>query len=130
MKSIANLNGADFLRQCNKIRKQAAFLLHETGVMEIRKHQPELTGDESAEEKDAAMKAQSKKNLDAMLDRLLEEKAEETAALISLLAVPEEGDEEASGIDLALCGVEILANQKVLDFLSSLMKLDLTSMDG
>lgn len=130
MKSIANLTGADFLRQCNRIRKQAAFLLRETGVMEIRKRQPELTGEETAEEKQAKLKAQSKANLDAMLDKLLDEKAEETTALISLLAVPEDGDDEMTGLDLALCGMEILTNQKVLDFLLSLMKLDLTSMDG
>ena len=51
MKTLANCNPVEFLKQTNKIRHAVSHLLQDSGVMEIRKHLPKLTGEESPQEK-------------------------------------------------------------------------------
>lgn len=123
MKTIAELSGVDFLRQCNKIRHGVAEVLKETKVMEIRNRLPEYTGEETKEEIVEKRNEQAKKNLDAMLDVLLEEKPEETIKLFNLLVVYEKGDKELSGMEMLMTGMSIVSDQRVMDFLSSLMQL-------
>lgn len=123
MKTIAELSGVDFLRQCNKIRHGVAEVLKETKVMEIRNRLPEYTGEETKEEIVEKRNEQAKKNLDAMLDILLEEKPEETIKLFNLLVVYEKGDKELSGMEMLMTGMSIVSDQRVMDFLSSLMQL-------
>lgn len=120
MKTIAQLNGVDFLRKCNKVRHRVADILSETGVLEYRKRQPEFTGKETLAERKQLIHKQSKKNIDAMLDCLLDEHAEKTVELLNLLTIREEGDpEEIAGFDMLTAGLELLSNQKVMDFFIS-----------
>lgn len=120
MKTIAQLNGVDFLRRCNKVRHRVADILAETGVLEYRKRQPEFTGNESLAERNQLIRQQSKKNIDAMLDCLLEEHADKTVELLNLLTIREEGDpEELAGFDMLTAGLELFSNQKVMDFFIS-----------
>ena len=50
MKTITELNGTDFLRQCNKVRYAVQDILKETNVLKIREIKPTLTGKETPEE--------------------------------------------------------------------------------
>ena len=122
MKTIAALKGADFLRACNKARYAAQELFAETKVMEIRKHMPVITEGMTEEQCKAAVDAQTKKNISDMLDRLLEEKPEETYKFLESVILHEEG-EELDGIDLMCAAMELVSDPKVVDFLSRLTRL-------
>jgi ferritin len=120
MKTIAELTGGDFLRHCNKIRHQVSDIIKETGVLEIRKRQPEYSGKETEAEKAEMRKAQAKKNIDSMLDCMLEEHAEQTMKLLNLFVIREEGDpEEIPDFDLIAIGLDLIGNQKVMNFFIS-----------
>ena len=101
-----------------------------TQLLDIRKNMPEMTGSETPEEIKAKQHAQAKKNIDEMLDMLLDKHPEETYALLKLLCVPDEGEGEPDGFDLLSAAFEILGSQKVLDFLLSMARLGQTSISG
>lgn len=121
MKTIAELKGADFLRRINHIRKAVAEPLQELDIMTLMRTPAPLTGDETDEEKAAKVNEQTKANINAALDRALEEKPEETIKLLDLLIIHENG-EELDGLDYMLAAIELLTNEKVVNFLSSLMR--------
>lgn len=122
MKTLKDLNSVDFLRKCNQIRKQVQEVLDNTKVLKIREHKPELTGKETPEEVKALYDAQTKKNINDMLDLMLEEKPEETVKLFRMLIDLDEGEEYPEGLDLILIGFETITDEKVLNFLSRLMQ--------
>ena len=122
MKTIANLSGAEFLRAINRTRHAVEKLLAVTGVMKIRKNVPNFTGNETAEEKAEMERAQVKKNLNDMLDSLLETHPEETYECILALCVREEGEPEPDGIELIMAAFSLIGDKRVLDFLVQLGK--------
>ena len=122
MKTIANLTGAEFLRAINRTRHAVENLLKVTGVMKIRKNVPTFTGNETAEERAEMERAQVKKNLNDMLDSLLETHPEETYACILALCVREEGEPEPDGIELIMAAFSLIGDKRVLDFLIQLGK--------
>ena len=130
MKTIATLKGADFLRACNKVRYIAQEMLAETKVLDIRKRMPILDINMTEDERKAALDKQSKKNLSDMLDRLLEEKPEETYKLLQAMIIPDEDDGELDGIDLMCAALELISEPKVINFLSTWAKLALRNMEG
>lgn len=129
MKTIANMQGAEFLRQCNKIRHAAADLMQDTRVLEIRKRMPAFTGKENSELRRAMIEKQSKQNISDMLDELLDTHADEMYSVLKLMCVLEPG-EEPTGFDMAMAGLEIITTPKVMDFLSSLARLAQTDTVG
>lgn len=129
MKTIASLKGADFLRACNKVRYAAQEALAETQVLEIRKRMPILNDKMTEEERNAAFEKQSKKNISDMIDRLLEEKPEETYKFLQAVII-REGDEELDGIDLLSAALELVSDPKVISFLSRLTGLVLANTEG
>ena len=66
MKTIAELNGVDFLRQCNKIRYEVQDILKETNILKIRQKQPDYTGADTKEERLKRQEEQAKKNLNVL----------------------------------------------------------------
>ena len=122
MRTIANLNGAEFLRAINRTRYAVEKLLNVTGVMKIRKNVPVFTGTETAEERAEMERAQVKKNLNDMLDSLLETYPEETYECIMALCVLDEGEPEPDGIELIMAAFSLIGDKRVLDFLSALGK--------
>lgn len=129
MKTIATMEGPQFLRQCNKIRHAAAGLMKESGVLEIRKRMPKFTGKETPEKRQEMLDKQAKKNISDMLDKLLDENAERTYDVLKLMCVLDDG-EEPDGLDMAMAGLEIVTTPKVMDFLSSLARLAQTTTAG
>ena len=130
MRTIANLNGADFLRAINRTRKAVEKLLAVTGVMKIRKNVPNFTGNETPEERAEMERAQVKKNLNDMLDSLLETHPEETYECIMALCVRDEGEPEPDGIELVMAAFSLLGDKRVLDFLLQLGKSGLFNTEG
>lgn len=123
MKTIAQLNGVDFLRHCNKMRYAVAEILKETKILEIRKKLPDYSQCKTKEEREALTKEQSRKNLDEMLNVMLEEKPEQTIKFLNLMIIPENGDKEITGMELAMIGLSVISDKRVMDFLASLIYL-------
>ena len=130
MKTIANLSGVEFLRACNRTRHAVEKLLSVTGVLKIRKNVPKFTGNETPEEKAEMERAQVKKNLNDMLDSLLETHPEETYECILALCVLDEGEPEPDGIELIMAAFSLIGDKRVLDFLSQLGKSGLIATEA
>ena len=130
MKTIANLNGVEFLRAINKARHAVEKLLSVTGVLKIRKNVPNFTGNETPEEKAEMERAQVKKNLNDMLDSLLETHPEETYECILALCVLEEGEPEPDGVEILMAAFSLIGDKRVLDFLSQLGKSGLLGTEA
>lgn len=130
MKTIANLNGVEFLRAINRTRHAVEKLLSVTGVLKIRKNVPNFNGNETPEEKAAMERAQVKKNLNDMLDSLLETHPEETYECIMALCVRDDGEPEPDGIELLMAAFSLIGDKRVLDFLSQLGKSGLLGTEA
>ncbi len=131
MKTLANCTPVEFLRQTNKIRHAAYSLLKDSGVWEIRKRLPQMTGKETAQEKKALLDEQAKKNLDDILDALMDKSAEQTVNVLGMMCFMEpEEIQKATISEIVRPALELLNSQPVKDFLLWLVKSALTSMDG
>jgi hypothetical protein len=130
MRTIANLSGPEFLRAVNRTRHAVEKLLAVTGVMKIRKNIPNFTGKETPEEKAELEQAQIKKNLNDMLDSLLETHPEETYECIMALCVRDEGEPEPDGVELIMAAFSLISDKRVLDFLLQLGKSGLINTEA
>lgn len=134
MKNLANCKPSEFLRQTNKIRKAVANWLELTKILEIRKNAPELidlTIDMKPEERAEAIiknreatEKQAKENLGAMLDAMLDDYPDETLQILGYLCFVEPKDIDNHPMsDYIEAMNELLENQAVLGFFTSLMQL-------
>lgn len=130
MKTIANLNGVEFLRAINRTRYAVENLMTATDVLKIWKQNPTFTGKETAEEKLEMQRKQLKQNLSDMLDVLLEEHPEETYACIMALCVREEGEPEPDGIEMIMAAFNLISDKRVLDFLLQLGRSGLINTEA
>ena len=119
MRTIANLNGVEFLRAINRTRHAVEKLMKVTDVLSIWKKNPTFTGKETNEEKMEMQRNQLKQNLNDMLDVLLEKHAETTYECIMALCVLDEG-EEPDGIALIMAALDLISDKRILDFLLKL----------
>ena len=134
MKHLANCSNEEFLIQTNKIRKAAAGWLKDTKILEIRKNQPKLKpitpdmDDAKAAkikaENDLKYREQVRKNISDMLDAALETNAKKTSELLALLCFVEPKDAESHKMTEYLKAFgEMIADEDVMDFFTSLMRL-------
>lgn len=141
MKTIANLSGPDFLRAVNRSRHAAEKLLKVTGIPAIRKqmpkNMPELSGKETPEkakeileERRKLIREQTKKNMNDILDALLEKNPEETCAFLRGMCILEEGEAEPDGMELLLTAMSLLSDNRVIDFFTQLVRSGLFRMDA
>ena len=130
MRTIANLNGVEFLRAINRTRHAAENLLNVTDVLTIWKKNPTFKGDETEEEKLKMAREQIKKNLSDILDSLLENHPEETFECIMAMCVRDEGEPEPDGIELIMAAFNLISDKRVLDFLLQLGKLGLIATEA
>lgn len=130
MKTIANLNGVEFLRAINRTRHAVEKLMKVTDVLGIWKKTPTFKGDETPEEMHEMHRNQLKKNLNDMLDSLLEKHPEETYECIMALCVRDEGEPEPDGIDLVMAAINLISDKRVVDFLLQLGKSGLFATEA
>ena len=130
MKTIANLSGVEFLRAINRTRHAVEKLMKVTDVLGIWKKMPTFTGEETEEEKHEMARAQIKKNLNDILDALLENHPEETFECIMALCVRDEGEPEPDGIELVMAAFNLISDQRVMDFLLQLGKSGLFATEA
>jgi hypothetical protein len=130
MRTIANLNGVEFLRAINRTRHAVEKLMKVTDVLNIWKKNPTFTGEETEEEKLKMAREQIKKNLNDILDTLLEKHPEETFECIMALCVRDEGEPEPDGIELIMAAFNLISDKRVLDFLLQLGKSGLIATEA
>lgn len=130
MRTIANLSGVEFLRAINRTRHAVEKLMNVTDVLNIWKKNPTFNGDETEEEKIKIQKNQIKKNLNDILDSLLENHPEETYECIMAMCVRDEGEPEPDGIELVMAAFSLIADKRVLDFLLQLGKSGLFATEA
>lgn len=131
MKTMANCNPVDFLRQSNKIKHAVEDLFGSKEIVEIRKRIPALTGEETKEEKKKLLKKQGRKNFSDILDVLLDTSAEDTAALLAMMCFREPKDMEHDTMMMYWDAIgELLSCKAVTDFLSPLFLSALKNTDG
>ena len=130
MRTIANLSGVEFLRAINRTRHAVEKLMKVTDVLNIWKKNPTFTGEETEEEKITIQKNQIKKNLNDILDSLLETHPEETYEFIMALCVRDDGEPEPDGIELIMAAFSLISDKRVLDFLLQLGKSGLIATEA
>ena len=130
MRTIANLNGVEFLRAINRTRHAVEKLVKVTDVLNIWKKNPTFNGDETEEEKIKIQKNQIKKNLNDILDSLLENHPEETYECIMAMCVRDEGEPEPDGVELVMAAFSLIADKRVMDFLLQLGKSGLFATEA
>ena len=123
MKGITELDTIPFLAKLNEIRKVAADCIGETEVLEIRKRMPIVNGNESPEQLEKMRIEQGKKNVNAILDSLLEKHPEATIKLLECMIVYDEGEQHLTGIKLVSRALREIMDDAVIDFLLSAAKL-------
>lgn len=134
MKTLATCKPTEFLKQTNKARRLAEKWLKDTNFLELRDRKPELktaTKDMTSEERLAIVEEnrkrvaeQTKRNLQDILDKVLEEYPEETLSLIAVCCFiePEDVDKHEVGEYLDAIA-ELIGNPSVLNFFTSLAML-------
>ena len=130
MRTIASLNGVEFLRAINRTRHAVEKLMKVTDVLNIWKKNPTFTGEETPEEKHEMAREQIKKNLNDILDALLEKHPEETYECIMALCVLDEGEPEPDGIELIMAAFNLISDKRVVDFLLQLGKSGLIATEA
>ena len=130
MRTIANLNGVEFLRAINRTRHAVEKLMKVTDVLNIWKKNPAFKGDETPEQKHEMQRNQIKKNLNDILDTLLEKHPEETFECIMALCVRDEGEPEPDGIELVMAAFNLISDKRVVDFLLQLGKSGLIATEA
>ena len=130
MRTIANLNGVEFLRAINRTRHAVEKLMGVTDILSIWKKTPKFKGNETAEQRNEMARNQIKKNLNDVLDTLLEKHPEETYECIMALCVRDEGEPEPDGIALGLAAVSLISDKRVVDFLLQLGKSGLIATEA
>ena len=130
MKTIANLNGVEFLRAINRTRHAVEKLMKVTDVLNIWKKRPVFKGDETPEQMHEMERKQIKKNLNDVLDTLLDTHPEETFECIMALCVRDDGEPEPDGIELVMAAFDLIADERVLNFLFKLGKSGLITTEA
>ena len=130
MRTIANLNGVEFLRAINRTRHAVEKLMKVTDVLGIWKKMPTFKGTETPDEQHEMTRTQIKKNLNDILDTLLEKHPEETFECIMALCVRDEGEPEPDGIELVMAAFNLISDKRVVDFLLQLGKSGLIATEA
>ena len=138
MKTLANCTPREFLKQTNRIRISAEKWLTATKILEIRKRMPELPAptetkdkaelQKAIEERKEAFAKQTRENLFAMLEAMLETNVDETLELLALCCFvePEDVDNHTMSEYLVSIG-ELLNDAGVISFFDSLVRLGVSS---
>lgn len=127
MKNLANCKPSEFLKQTNLIRKSVANWIKVTDIMNIRRRKPDFTGipESDHDARAAVMEAQTRENLNAILESMLEEHPDETLEILALVCFVDPKDVDKHTVTEYLDSItEIISNKSVLNFFTSLARLD------
>lgn len=122
LKNLSTCKPSEFLQQTNKIRKAVSKWLTDTDIMNIRKHQPVIPDDATAEEAKEIIDKQGMKNFNDMLDAIMEVHPDETLELLALMSFVDPKDVDKHTVSEYLGSLnEVLADKNVRSFFTSLI---------
>ena len=138
MKNLANCTPREFFKQTYRIKKSVEKWLELTDVLNIRKNMPtmipvkNLEGEakqRAQEENKKLVRNQIKKNLLDILDKVMDEYADETIEILALCCFvePEDADNHSMSEYLNALG-DLIADEGVINFFTSLAQLDQSNM--
>lgn len=139
MKTLATCKPSEFLAQTNKIRKAVDRWLTDTDIMNIRKRMPayekageNATADEKVRviQRNAELdREQTRKNLNAILDAMLDEHPNETLEILALCCFVEPAKVDDYPIGSYLQAItDLISDETVIGFFSSLASLGQTGI--
>lgn len=134
MKNLINCTPIEFLKQTNKIRHSVqswlditeykALMSTPAELIEIKADMDEETRRKIADENKERVRAQESKNLSMLLDKALDEHAEETLNLLAAMCFVEPQDVNNHNVmEYIKEFTEMISNKDVLDFFISLTRL-------
>ena len=124
MKNLANCKPSEFLTQTNRIRKSVSKWLTDTDILNIRRRLPDMPDTATNEERKKALQKQASMNFHAILDAVMEEHPEETLEVMALVCFVEPEDVDNHEMIEYIGAInDIINNETVIDFFSSLMRL-------
>lgn len=135
MKTLANCTPSEFLKQTVKLRKAASRWLRDTDIINIRKRIPVFTKvpENATQEQKEAIVAENKKladeqaikNINAMMEAVFEAYPDETLEVLAICCFVDPKDVDEHPISFYLSAfTEIMNDKSVLDFFTSLMRLE------
>lgn len=129
LKNLATCTPREFIRQTAKIRQAVKKWLTLTDIINIRKRVPETPSNATKQEKAEALQEQAKKNVDAILDAIMEDHPDETIDLLAMCCFikPEDVDNHTTE-ELLIALNEMLGSEAVIGFFTSLVNLARTGI--
>ena len=138
MKNLANCTPTEFLRQTFRIKQLAEKWVKEIDILSIRKNIPQLkevknlsgeAKEQAQKENREIVKNQILDNFMSVLDKILDQHAEDTVAILALVCFvePEDADRHTMSEYLESLG-EMLSDKGVVSFFTSLAQLDQKNM--
>jgi hypothetical protein len=137
-KNLANCTPREFLTQTNKLRKSAEKWLKVTDVMNIRKNVPQIQIPDGATPEEVSkimdkhkkeLSERAKSNFSEILDSILEKHPDETLELLALICFVEPENVNDYKMTEYLTNItEILSDEAVISFFTSLMRLEQTGI--
>lgn len=138
MKNLANCTPKEFLRQTFRIKKIVEKWVNDIDLMNIRNNVPtliptkNLEGEakkKAQEENKKLMSKQLMNNFMGLLDKALDQYADETVEILALCCFVEPEDAENHTMSEYLSALsELMADEGVISFFTSLAQWDQTSM--
>ena len=129
MKSLANCKPTEFLAQTNRIKKSVESWLKITGIPQIRADIPEIPKGMPDDEAQKMIAEAAKRNFNRILDSILEKHPAETLELLALCCFVEpENVDDHSMTEYMDCVSDLIANESVLRFFTSLIRLGQTNI--
>lgn len=129
MKNLANCKPSEFLKQTNLIRKSVEKWMKVTDLMGIRARKPDFAGipESDHDARIAIAEEQARRNVNDILNQMLEEHPDETLEILALVCFvePEHVDDHTVAEYLDALS-EIISNKSVLNFFVSLARLEQT----
>lgn len=124
MKNLANCKPSEFFVQTNKIRKSVAKWLTVTEIHEIRKRLPKYDDKMDADDRAKVRREQMQKNMEAILDAVLEDHPMETIEIMALACFIDPKDADNHPMSEYFKSIsELMADESVLSFFTSLVSL-------
>lgn len=139
MKTLVNCTPTEFLEQTYKIKNSVSKWLTDTDIMNIRQRLPDglvkMSDIKSDDDKEKILEnnkkliaEQSRKNLSAILDAVMIEHPKETLEILALVCFIEPEDVDKHKMHEYLVAInEIINDEAVIDFFTSLARLGLTN---
>lgn len=131
MKNLANCKPSEFVKQTNRIKHSAEAWLKATEIPKIRADIPEIPKGTPEAKARKMIEDAARRNFGRILDAILDKHPEETLALLALCCFVEpENVDDHDMSEYLDCVSDIIGNESVLRFFTSLIRLGQTNIFG